>query len=76
MNKNRPGEVQKGTCANCRHWRPHAGSPTNMVCGVINSHADKGGGPVIVTDRADGAKAAEPMVLATPGNFGCTWHSV
>ena len=47
-----------------------------MVCGVINSHADKGGGPVIVTDRADGAKAAEPMVLATPGNFGCTWHSV
>jgi len=23
------------TCANCRHWRPHAGNPTNMVCGLI-----------------------------------------
>ena len=63
------------TCSNCRHWRPHAGSPTNMVCGAIHT-SGSAGGPVIVADRTTPAAAGEPMVLATPADFGCNRHSV
>ena len=76
MSKNTPPRSQEeNTCSNCRHWRPHAGSPTNMVCGAIRSGGAGGGGPVIVADRPTPAVPGEPVVLATPANFGCNRHS-
>ena len=32
------GEHGMNTCTNCRHRRPHAGSPTDMVCGLFGSN--------------------------------------
>ena len=75
MSKTQPQGKNKETCSNCRHWRPHAGSPTNMVCGAIGSGGAAGGGPVIVADCATPAIPSEPAVLATPGDFGCNRHS-
>ena len=53
------------TCANCRHRRPHAGSPTNMVCGLIRSNTHS---PIlrIILDLVHQKPADHPMVLATP----------
>ena len=61
------------TGANCRHRRPHAGSSTNMVCGLIgsNNHSPI---PCIILDLVHQKPADHPMVLATPSNFGCLLH--
>ena len=61
------------TGANCRHRRPHAGSPTNMVCGLIgsNNHSPI---PCIILDLVHQKPADYPMVLATPSSFGCLLH--
>ena len=48
------------TCANCRHWRPHAGSPTNMACGLIGSNNHS---PIPV---ADDDAPAEDAGRSTP----------
>ena len=64
------------TCSSCRHWWPHAGSPTNRVCGAIHTSGAAGRGPVIVADRTTPAAAGKRMVLATPGDFGCNRYSV
>ena len=60
------------TCANCRHWRPHAGSPTNMVCGIIRSNPNAS--PRIILDLVRPEPAGYPMVLATASDFGCVLY--
>ena len=60
------------TCANCRHWRPHAGSPTTMICGRIRSASNAS--PRIILDIKRQKPANYPMVLATPSSFGCSLH--
>ena len=57
------------TCANCRHWRPHAGSPTNMVCSLIRSAPNTS--PRVILDLIQPRPADYPMILATPSTFGC-----
>ena len=59
------------TCSNCRHWRPHAGSPTNMVCGLIRSTNTQQSHPRVILDLVHQKPADYPMVLATPASFGC-----
>ena len=60
-----------GNCSNCRHWRPHAGAPTNMVCGRITSGAIAGGGPRLMLDRVANSEPEQPLRMETPGDYGC-----
>ena len=63
-----------GKCANCRHWQPHAGSPTNMICGIIRS-TSPASGPRVILDLIRQKPAADhPMALATPADFGCVLY--
>ena len=52
------------TCANCRHWRPHAGAPTNRVCGLIRQQRRQRSPAHHPRPRAAEA-CRPPMVLAT-----------
>jgi len=61
------------TCANCRHWRPHAGTPTNRVCGLIRQQRRQRSPAHHPRPRAAEA-CRPPMVLATPSGFGCSLY--
>ena len=61
-----------GKCANCRHWQSHAGSPTNMICGIIRS-TSPAGGPRVILDVIQREPTA-PTALATPADFGCVLY--
>ena len=60
-----------GTCANCLHWRPHAGSPTNMVCSRITSAPASGAQPRLMLDLVTPRDPDVPLRMATPKEFGC-----
>ena len=47
----------------CRHWRPHAGNPTNMVCGLIRQQT------ATTQPRASSSTSCGRSLRATP------WYS-
>ena len=61
------------TCSSCRHWRPMRGSRTDMVCGLIRTNAPQPV-PRIVLNLIHDKPIDYPMILATPGDFGCRLH--
>ena len=63
-----------GQCAQCRHWRPHAGSPTNMVCTRIGSAPSDEKTPRLMLDLVVHKDPETPLRMATPSHFGCTLY--
>ena len=61
------------TCANCRHWRPHAGNPTTGSAGSSATNGDNAA-PRIILDLVRQKPAGHSMVLATPSGFGCSLY--
>ena len=64
-----------GTCANCKHWRPHAGSPTNMVCGqVTRAPRTQRPAATLMPDLAERRNPDVPLVMATSPDYGCVLY--
>ena len=64
-----------GTCANCKHWRPHAGSPTNMVCGRMPTTADAAGPTARpILDLTEGNDPGVAVRMATSKDYRCVLY--